>query len=40
MGRNRTEVVVNFARFAKCNLSLQYETVGTISVNRVDEIKV
>ena len=40
MGRNRTEVVVNFAWFAKCNLSLQYETVCTVSVNRVDEIKV
>ena len=24
----------------KCNLSLQYETVCTVSVNRVDEIKV
>ena len=39
MGRNRTEVVVNFAWFAKCNLSLQYETVCTISVNSVGEKK-
>ena len=39
MGRNHTEVVVNFAWFAKCNLSPQYETVCTISVNSVGEKK-